>query len=118
MQVKELLTMLDAGNIRVRLVHGMFPECGGVVGTSPDEPGIFYIWLNADDSEGEILSSFKHELWHIGRGDFESNVSVQVIESIAHRAQEHDFYGIFDRYDLVPYLRGAKVITYDRKEIS
>ena len=68
--------------------------------------------------EDEILSSFKHELWHIACNDFESRDSANRIEAIAHKAEKHNFYGFFDGVDLKPYLENAKVITYEGREKS
>lgn len=117
-KIDEILTMLNTDKIKVRLVHGMFFECGGVVGNSPEKPEIFYVWLNAEYVEDEILSSFKHELWHIACNDFESRDSANRIEAIAHKAEKHNFYGFFDGVDLKPYLENAKVITYEGREKS
>lgn len=112
-QARELTSMIDSGMVHVILVHGMCGKCGGVCGIYPEEPDVFYIWLNGDASEYNILSSFKHELWHIGRGDFDRNCSVQEIEAAAHKAQEKNFYGYFDGVNLIPYIKNAEVMTAD-----
>lgn len=109
-QVGELINMIDSGLIRVIVVQGLHEKCGGICGASSDSD-VFYIWLNADRSKDEIMSSFMHELWHIGRGDFERQCSVQEIEYVAHKAQDHNFYGYFDTVNLVPYLESAKITT-------
>lgn len=111
----ELLGMIDSGTVRVVLVHGFPEEVGGLTVKVKGRDRLD-VWLNADDSEGEILQAFKHELWHVGCGDLDSLESAEdraIIEDIAYTAQRNDFYGYFGEADLQPYLNSARIVTVD-----
>lgn len=115
LKMSEIFGMMDSGTVRVALVHGFPEEVGGLTVKVKGRDRLD-VWLNADDSEGEILQAFKHELWHVGCGDLDHINSARdraIIEDIAYTAQENGFYGYFDEVDLQPYLNSARIVTVD-----
>lgn len=60
------------------------PDGGVRAFTVKDKDENYNIYLNASLSDEMQKEAFQHELEHIRRGDFDSGVDVQVIETETH----------------------------------
>lgn len=81
--VAEKTTSIDNAEVLIRWIKG-FPESVNGLCSKRSE-SLYWILINADNSEKQQEETLNHELLHIERSDFDSSKSVQEIEAEVHQ---------------------------------